>query len=145
MSVTVSRQFRQAVRRRIYRLMETDDLKPNDIYIKSSWCRWYNEKVYEEQKELDTYLMKSEMDIKNICSWNTFYFIVSSCYCCHPLQIFIWSPYSTWDPLFCMHHIYFFSECSFCLFCLISTASAVSMLNVSAEQLSYLCCSSSSV
>lgn len=48
--------------------MEADGLKTKDIYIKSSWCRWYNEKMIEEQKELDTYLMKSEMDIKNFLS-----------------------------------------------------------------------------
>lgn len=48
--------------------METDDLRTKDIFINTSWCRWYNEKIFEEQKELDTYLMKSEMDIKNFLS-----------------------------------------------------------------------------
>lgn len=37
------------------------------------------EKMYKEQKELDTYLMKSERDIEDflVHSWNTLYFVVS--------------------------------------------------------------------
>lgn len=65
-----------------------------------------------------------------VCSWNTFYFTASSCYCCHSLQILIWSPYSMRDPFFCMHCISLFSKCSFYLFCLISTTPAVSVLSI---------------
>jgi len=38
-----------------------------------------DEKMHEEQKELGTYLMKRQMDIKDflVCSWNILYFIVS--------------------------------------------------------------------
>lgn len=70
-------------------------------------------KMYEEQKELDTYLAKSERDIEDflILSWNTLYFVV--CYCCHSLRVFFWSPYGMWDPLFYMHSIYLFSELFF--------------------------------
>lgn len=66
-----------------------------------------------------------------VCSWDPFCFIVSSCYCCHSLQIFTCSPYSTWDPLFCVHPIYLFSKRPFRSCCLIIPASAEPMLNMS--------------
>lgn len=45
--------------------METDDLETKGIYINHRGVDDTDEKMYEEQKELDTYLMKSEMDIKD--------------------------------------------------------------------------------
>lgn len=81
-----------------------------------------------------------------VCSWNTFYFRISSCYCCHSLQIFIWSPYSMQDPFFFflyVSHLFLFKMLF--LFCLISTASAYQCWASNVEQLSYLPCSFSLV
>lgn len=80
-----------------------------------------------------------------VCSWNTFCFKVSSCYCCHSLQIFIWSPYSMRDPFFCTHRIYLFSKSSFYVFCLISTTSGYQCWVSDVEQLTCVPCSVSLV
>lgn len=45
--------------------METDDLETKGIYINCCGVDDTDEKMYEEQKELDTYQLKSEMDIED--------------------------------------------------------------------------------
>lgn len=49
--------------------METGDLETKGIYINHHDLYDTDEKMYEEQKNLDTYLMKSEIDVED--SWST--------------------------------------------------------------------------
>lgn len=45
--------------------METDDVETKSVYINHHDVDGADEKMYEEQKELATYLMKSETDIED--------------------------------------------------------------------------------